>query len=437
MLAISMTMSKHYLLTPEFGLLVGFILAFTGCLANGEKWDLQFSWITFEVVILGFAAIVIVSQISKSLFKVNKALFIKSQKTDVSGIYIHSGIVIIWTLASIINLILVARFLIINTDSISIQMAINSYRESIYLTKDAEALPFFTRIFRSMCIYSGYMFLYLLFYNVVNKIKCKNNIYYIINVVCAAFSSLIIGGSRGSLLQYIVSGVTIYFTLYSVKKYVLFSYKQVLYVIVVLGIFVLLFGQISTWLGRGEVENLRDTIFTYLSGGVANLDTYLSKSKFFQTERNYTFTELINTYYRLTEQPYKQYRGILADTYMTHNGVVTGNVYTMFASFYHDGGIIGVIFYCALMALIGQWILSLSIKHHKNGSINIALIVYGYLYFDIVQCNFSNRFYSQLFCDNMLKFIIFLIMFKFILTTKKFRFRIRRERVNYYGVLRE
>lgn len=428
MLIISMTMSKHFLLTPEFGLLSGFILAFVVCSANIKKWDLQFSSQTFIVVIFGFVTIVIVSLMSKSLFKINKTLFAKFQRPDNKEIHVNRGILIIWTIVSIINLILVARFLMITTGSTSLQFGINAYRTQIYNTKNAEVMPFFIRIFRSMSIYSGYIFLYLVLYNILNKIKNRNNIFYIINIVCAVVSSLIVGGSRGSLLQYIVSGITIYCTLYSIKRYSAFTFKQVFCVLIILGIFMLIFGQLSTWLGRGEVENLRDTISIYLSGGIINLDTYLSKSDIFRSEKNYTFIELINSYFRLTGQPYRQYRGILADTYMIRNGVNMGNVYTMFASYYHDGGMAGVFVYSAIMALIGQWILFLSIKYHKNGSINIALIIYGYLYFDLVQCNFSNRFYSQLFCDTMIKFILFSIVFKAILTTKRIRLRIRSER---------
>ena len=433
MIGVSMSASKHYLLTPQFGLLLCFILALIGCLANVERWDLDFSGITTEVVLLGFTTIVIISLIFQKLFKINKALYITHQKVDGSEINIYKGRLIIWTMVQIINLILVARFLISNTGALTLQMAINSYRNTIYLTGDVEALPFITRIVRSMCVYSGFMFIYILFYNIVNKVKSNLNIYYIINISCAAISSLLIGGSRGSLLQYLIAGITIYFSLYTFKYYKSFSIKQVLRIIIVLGLFVILFGQMSIWLGRGEVENLGDTIFTYLSGGMANLDTYLKQSMFYQTDKNYTFSELINFYYRLTGQSHMQYRGFLANTYMVQNGFRTGNIYTMFASFYHDGKMIAVIVFCALMSFIGQWILSLSIKRHENGKINIPLIIYGYLFFDFAQCNFSNRFYLQFFADNMIKFAFFLFIFRIFLTTKKIRCRITRGGFNNYA----
>ena len=216
-----------------------------------------------------------------------------------------------------------------------------------------------------MCIYSGYMFLYLLIYNIVFKIKTSLNKYYMINIICATVTSLLIGGSRGNLLQYLVAGLTIYFALFTFKNNRAFSVKQVIGVLLVMGVFLLLFGQMSEWLGRGEVDNLSDTIFTYLSGGMVNLDSYLERAVLYSSDKNFTFTELINTYYRITGQNQLQYRGLLANIYMTKNGFSTGNIYTMFASYYHDGKILGVFFFSFLMALIGQWLLKLTIVKYE------------------------------------------------------------------------
>lgn len=429
MLAICMLSFKRYLLTPQFGLLVCFILALIGCMIYAKRWNLEFSAITLLVVLAGFASIVFVSLFFQHKYRLNGNLAEAVRRNDGSEISVKKVRVIIWTVIQVVNLYLVIQFLRTQTGTLSLQVAINSYRNSIYLTGDAVALPFFTRVIRSMCIYSSYLFLYLLFYNAVNKIKSKLNKYYIINIVCAAVTSLLIGGSRGSLLQYLIAGLAIYFTLYTFKYYRAFSFKQVFYALVIAGVFLLLFGQMSEWLGRGEVEELGDTLFTYLSGGMANLDTYLRHSEFYKTDRNYTFVELVNFYYRLTGQGHLQYRGLLSDVYMSRRGFGTGNIYTMFASYYHDGEMAAVVLYCALMAFIGQWLLKMTINSFRGGRINIPMVIYGYLFFDYIQCNFSNRFYYQFFTVNMLKFVVFLIAFKFFLTTDLIKIDYKGQRI--------
>lgn len=414
---------SRLILTPQFGILFSFLLSLFGCLIKAEEWGIDFSNLTLIVVTLGIFTIVFVSIIFQNIFEFNRHVTYIFNKNKVKEIDIKKERLIIWSLIQVFNLILVIDFLMEQTGALTLQNAINTYRNSIYLAGNAVPLPFFTRITRSMCIYSGYLFLYLLFYNIVNHIKSKLNKYYVLNIFCAIFTSLIIGGSRGSLLQYVVAGITIFFILYTFKYNRAFSAKQVFGVLGVAIVFLLLFGQMSKWLGRGEVENLGETIFTYLSGGMVNLDSYLQKSTFYQTGKNYTFTELINFYYRFTNQSYLQYRGLLADTYMYRNGVLIGNVYTMFSSYYHDASIVGVILYSGFMAFIGQILLKLVLQNYEPGIINIPMVIYGYIFFNYIQSNFSNRFYSQFFTDNMLKFIFFLIIFKFFLTTNKFRLR--------------
>lgn len=425
--SICMFSFKHFLFTPQLGVLLCFLLASVGCLVNVKKWGLNFSNLTIFVVSVGLISIVFISLLFQKFYSLNTLLYNITLNNSKVYIDIKKSRVILWTFIQFFNLLLVVQFLLSQPGASTLQTAINMYRNSIYLTGDAVALPFLTRITRSMCIYSGYLFLYLLSYNIVNKIESKLNTFYIINIVCATLTSLIIGGSRGSLLQYLVSGITIYFTLYSFKSYRAFSKRQVFGVIFILMLFIILFGQMSTWLGRGEVEILSDTIFTYLSGGLANLDTYLQNNLYYQTNKNYTFVELINSFFRLSGQNHLQYRGILADTYMSRRGFGTGNVYTMFASYYHDGKILGVIAYSCIMSFIGQWLLKLTFVKYKLGKIDIPMIIYGYLFFDFVQCNFSNRFYSQFFTDNMIKFVIFLVLFKYALTAdfkKKMRLRL-------------
>ena len=89
------------------------------------------------------------------------------------------------------------------------------------------------------------------------------------------------------------------------------------------------------------------------------------------------------------------------------NGHTLGNVYTIFYAFMYDGGLVGVLCFTGLMAIICQLVFNKAIQERDNSKIDIWVVIYSYLCCCLIFSFFSNTFYEQVFNYGFLKFIIF------------------------------
>lgn len=403
--------------TPEIGVYFGFILSVTGFLINSDKWGTGLSSQAFMVFIVGFASIFIASAVSESLFNIKKE--IGNVESAGETINVNTYRISIWLLFQIIIATLVSLFLRSEFSVQSLVDSIGEFRDANLLNKEGLKLPFFIRISRSMCIYSGYLFIYLFVRHYSTNTKTTNSLLSS-NILVSMFLSCIVGGSRGEIFRYIIAGVAIALFNALIQKRTIKIRKMAIIFIIGSIISVVLFLTLFPLLGRGEISEKDNAILTYLSGSIANFDYYVNRANYFQEDRNGTFI----SFERMKSQIWKKQiknedrlgRQILYDTYNSFNGHDTGNVYTMFASYYHDIRIFGVIIFSMLFVFLGEYLLYLAIKHEKANTVNVFIIMYGYLFFDYTQSFFSNRFYPDLFSDNYLKFIIFLFLFSRLIT---------------------
>ena len=75
--------------------------------------------------------------------------------------------------------------------------------------------------------------------------------------------------------------------------------------------------------------------------------------------------------------------------FLKHNGLNTGNVYTTFYQFYYDFGYDGIV---PLMAIIALYFSCAYRKIYNNKPFTI--IIYAYLFNDLIMLIFSDRFYE-------------------------------------------
>lgn len=151
-----------------------------------------------------------------------------------------------------------------------------------------------------------------------------------------------------------------------------------------------------------------------------NLDTFIREGNFgCNLTQSETFATIITSLGKIFGRTEWQHRAELPWQYF--KGYNLGNVYTCFYCYLHDGGYIGNIALVAMMAIISQCAYTQAIYGKNNNGINIATIVYSYMFQMIMLSFFSDRFYSYTFTVNMVESLISFWLLRLLLTRVRFR----------------
>ncbi|MDE5697671.1 MAG: hypothetical protein K2I96_09720, partial [Lachnospiraceae bacterium] len=268
-LFISVTAFKNFLLTPQFGILFGFLASLIGCVMVADEWKISLNVVTIAVLCIGLGIVIVVSLLFQNIFRLRYRLYCISSNISNIGnnfIRVNKRHIMIWVIIQFIILGLVMMFLMQQTNALTLSSAINVYRRRLLITNNAEIMPLYIRLPRSICIYSGYIFIYLLAHSMIYGYNRGMWVVYFINVILPCVNTVIVGGSRGGIVQYLTAFIAIWFVLYTFKENKMISMKQVIYAVGIIMALVLSFGTVHSFLGRGVVEDVGDYLYMYLSG---------------------------------------------------------------------------------------------------------------------------------------------------------------------------
>lgn len=233
---------------------------------------------------------------------------------------------------------------------------------------------------------------YVLIYILINNlsVKKKVEVIQVIFLGIYAFDQMLSGG-RTALFRIITAVLIITVICFGLNKRR--NFVKLLFKImgVIFAIILLLIG-INMLLNRtGENDALSvivEAIYVYIGAPIQNFDTYLQGVRHIpelwgsQVFRNiYTY---LGGKYGISKYLYQLYL-----PFLKHNGLNTGNVYTTFYQFYYDFGYEGVI---PLTAIIAAYFNYAYRKIYKNKP--FTLIIYAYLFNDLIMLIFSDRFYE-------------------------------------------
>lgn len=233
-----------------------------------------------------------------------------------------------------------------------------------------------------------YALLYILINNLaVNK---KIEIIQIIYLAIYSFDQMLSGG-RTALFRMITAILIITVICFGLNKRRNFTKLLFKIVGIILGIVLLLIG-INVLLNRtGENNTLNlilESIYVYIGAPIQNLDTYLQGTRHTpelwgsQVFRNiYTY---LGGKYGISKYLYQLYL-----PFLKHNGLNTGNVYTTFYQFYYDFGYEGIVPLTVIIAIYFNYAYR---KIYSNKP--FTLIIYAYLFNDLIMLIFSDRFYE-------------------------------------------
>ena len=397
-----------------------FLLYELMCLLGEEAYAVTLHLGSLVVLSLGFCVMTMANLISHDIGK-RKELYVSELKAiEVPKIYIIALIIM-----QVVSIIYFFRYL----DSLYFAYygaADSTLSENIQLydtmTKFwpdtykelAVPIPMAYRITNPICAGAEYIVLYIMVNNFLVNKKMDPLTILIMGLMCVR---IIMNGSRSPLLRI--------FTFVFLLSYVLrvksgrirrgdmkFFMKLM---IAVLGFIVLMFLSLIV-MGRTEkFTGIANNLFIYLGAPIVNLDNFiegynvkllgaLTRGAHFGAQ---TFKGL---YYYIDKLFNIEGLSDIEDIELfvfSSNGREIGNVYTMFYKIIYDFGFLGVM---PLTFIMGTYCCEtyrkINCEPKTDRMIDLRLLVYAYLFNDIVMSAFSNRFYETIFGAPFIKFFI-------------------------------
>lgn len=261
---------------------------------------------------------------------------------------------------------------------------------------------------RAIC----YIALYVLIRNIIadRKVDLK----YIL-IVCVYFIGSLMGG-RTEALRVVTASIFLWYYFYK-RKYGWRkgSFKIAINMAVIAVLIVIGFSLMRGILGRTTYDPIK-VVFGYIGAPLKNFDTFLLNPK--KSLKNIwgamTFTKFINwlgvkfnipSWVYVSDQPFLYYKSFRM-----------GNVYTTYYNFYYDFGIVGCLVLIGIIAIYYCFAYrTIKSKKYNEKKIDIQVIVYSYLFNDLIMLPFSSRFYETIVNINFIRFTIILFFLTYII----------------------
>lgn len=216
-------------------------------------------------------------------------------------------------------------------------------------------------------------------------------------------------GGRTEALRIVTAAIFLWYYFYKRKNgwkkgIIQIAIKMIVLMIVIVVGFSLLRGV----LGRETYDPIK-VVFGYMGASIKNFDTFLTEPK--RSISNIwgamTFTKFINwlglkfdisSWNFVSDQPFQYYKSFRM-----------GNVYTTYYNFYYDFGFLGCLFFITIIAL--YYCFTYRIIASKEGNekkIDYQILIYAYLFNDLIMLPFSSRFYETVVNINFIRISIIL-----------------------------
>lgn len=397
-------------------LISSFVLIFAA-----TKWKVDISMITvltitFSVILFSFMCYCL-----KNFFNKNQTINKQDSKenTQKETINIKNWLLISYAVFSLLIVILNVYFTVkaVDGDFKHIGAALYKFRNYTLRYKYELNFPPIIDMLGGIIHASSYYFMYIIINNyIVNK---KVNILLIIIVIITSFST-VLDGTRGAIINIILSFIPLFYILYykhNGKKFKVNRKVLIIFSILCI-IFLTQFQKTALILGRSDAKEFDNTdyVYIYLGAPIYNLDSFLNQEIIDEKYIGiHTFSSIYDEFGNFTPENTQSFR--------TLNGNNIGNVYTILFDFICDGKFIGLLLGIILMASISQIIyetINKKIIEKKDISKpNILILIYAYIFGGLVFAFFGNKFFTQIFNTGVIKYILLWCILNFILFRKK------------------
>ncbi len=406
--AICLKYTNCSLASPQFAFSACFVPAVLYAFFFVKYWSLDFSAKTVLTIVGGCALFVGVSFLISFVLdkKGGKRFSVASPLQQPCEIYCKKLNLILFVIFQIITLLWTVAFLIKVYGQFDLTGAIAHFNDTNKFSDQIIELPGILGKFRILSLASGYVFSYILLHSVINKYKS----HYILlaSNIALCFINSVITGSRTDAFQLFAAIVVVAYFIYA-KRYgfkMKITLKTGALFVGCSLLLVLSFQFVGNLLGRGSTINLFEYIGIYLSAPLKNLDIFIRAGKFgAPVSRWQTLIAVVNVIGNRFGMPHLVHKFDLP--FNTVNGHDLGNVATTFYAYLYDGGVLGVIIFITIMAVICQLIYRYAASDKNKNGISISVIVYSYVFFTIAFSFFSNKFYEHIFSGYFVYLIVF------------------------------
>lgn len=416
MIFISYYLFDKDFFSPSFILLIGYFLSAVATFYNTVVWNVVITNKLITIMILGWVSFLIAELFVRKILYKEKRKGGFNRENDfftIQKIVVHKLFMWILILIDIIILFLFYREVIRIAGSSEGNIVLK-YKDNLSENGLSTLVQQLIKYIKGFAYVSGLIFVNN-FFSGNEKISRKiiNNIIYLIPGVIYIVQCLLNGG-RYTVLAYVI-GMFFLFYLF-VQQRDGWKHKLKIKILVfgiggVLGVFVL-FWAVKELVGRNSTATLIEYITEYIGGSYELFSLYLETPP-----ANYcyeTFSGIINSFNKLgiTDLPIRTYH----EFRFSSTGVLVGNVYTAFRSFYNDYGILGVCLLSFIMSSIFN-LMYHKIRFSKNIKNNAFLIIlYSSLLYTVVFSFFVDYFYARfsigLLIEIFIMYIIYLLMIK-------------------------
>lgn len=415
-------------------------------------YGIDFHWNTLGVLASGMLIFTIVGIISWEITKYHivykksskKKYFIASKKSfnktiDIKKTHINK----IWILIFVIFELVVAYYRIIyvrtvvrtiNGGAFGLAEAIGRYNSIVknrtYLLRNAGISS--GKIYSygwPLCISFSMVLSVLAIYR--KKIEGKLPLLYLLPYAVMIIMSFLSGG-RTAAFRYILAFIIqyIFVTRIYEKSYLKGNLQMLRKLIPMMIIILLIMGLSLNFIGRSTKIPLFEYTTAYLGAPLYNLDIFYNSShgltSLFGEQTFQSIYSIIGSLFNIPSFIYD-----LNLPYNRFEGHYLGNVYTMYFAILQDFGYFGVFPLTAIFA--GYFTFAYRyLMDFRKSKIGPSLIIYGYLFNDLVMAMFSCKFYETIGSSLFIKFVFFTIfgwiMIKTGYLSKQFKLNKRKRR---------
>lgn len=410
LLLLCFTTSLNILLTPQLIFIASFIPGLVYLIGYVKVWEVNLSFTTMLVMILGTSLFVITSIVVNAIFNNGKIYLhgipccLRYYENAYIRINVDKWKIYCCICIQILTLLLLFRYLK-SLSNTGLGAAIYLYRYANTFTENKFRLPSIVANLRILSMSMVYFWSYILAKNILYKEENEDKVLYIISIVLGMIISMLLGSRTEMVYMIMAFGVQYYF-LWG-EKYVWTRNMKLktLFWVVTLAIALLgSFQKLGDFLGRNSTSEFWYYIAKYLSAEVKNLDIFIREGNYgadlYQCQ---TLINLINWISGKFGFPDWSHELDIPFRYI--NGKGLGNVCTIFYAFYYDAGIAGVVLFSILMAVIAQVIYQ-KVLYPSDRGIKLYLISYSFILPTLAFSFFSNKFYEDVFSIKFVKYLI-------------------------------
>ncbi len=408
---ISVIITKE-IFSPCALILVSYILAILCAIYNIENWQINLHNNTFLVILVGLLSFFITSMIISVFMRKNN----KMEVLKLTYINVDQNMVFLLNLISFVIFCIYTIYFFKGVGSFSgfeqFSKAMTSYRYRVKFL-DEEYIPTIINFLSKFCRALAYVYSYILINNSIyskqNNLKMKKYKKYILGIMIY-IPMTFMGGGRFNLIIFILNCIVIWNFLYRKSSGKTLNFKNLFKVVILLIIVIGIFSISRSLVGRTSKSGMLDYVTQYFGGSIHIFDMYMQEDyEFNGVIGQELFSDLRKFMTQIKILPISNIPSDVGNYRATSDGVIIGNVYTGFRKMHHDFGVIGVIFFQSILAIIFNYLYYKIVYNKKNDIISKELLVYSVLSFCLILHSYSEFFFSTIISFNY--FFVFFMIF--------------------------